>query len=723
MDGAPLRVLLIEDDEDDYVLVRDFLKEALFSKFHLDWVQTYQAGLAGLCNNHHDVYLLDFRLADQNGLDLLREAVARGCEAPIIFLTGQGDYQIDLEAMKAGALDYLVKDRLSGDQLERSIRYAIERKRIEFQLVQHRAHLEELVRDRTAQLEASNQRLQKEIEERVSAEERIAAQNRFLTTVLDSLTHPFYVLDANDHSIKIANKTAVLQGVVPDSGELTSLHDDLRADQAADQSKRLQGVKELKQPSVTERIHFDANGNARTFESHSYPVVDADGNVVQIIEYNLDITKRKQMEEKLRAAQEELESRVKQRTMELARANEALRLNEYRLECLLKLNQMSRASTSEIADYVLEQQVRLTKSAIGAIGFLNEEETMVTVHAWPEQIARGCCASTLEGSAMQIPIEKAGPWAKTVRARKPMLLNNHAACTLYANAGPQCPVELSRFVSVPVFEGDRIVVVALVANKRTEYDATDMRQLTLFIDGMWKLIQRGRWEKALRQAESMAAIGRALSSVVHDMRTPLVAIGGFARRVQKRMAEENPDWEKLNIIIKETRRIETMLEDMLDFSRPPKLDTSKEDVNRVIEETLDVVTPLARKSKVEVLNRLASDLPLLSLDAQRIKRALINLVQNAIQASHKENSVEITSRCEGKKVIIDVLDHGSGIPIEKRNEIFEPFYTTKKDGTGLGLPIVKRIVEAHGGQVGILDNPGRGTIVRVVIPAAPVGEG
>jgi signal transduction histidine kinase len=126
------KVLLIDDDEDDYIVTRDFLDEAEQISFKLNWVDNYDWGLIEIAKDRHDVYLLDFRLGKDNGLELLREAIAEGCNKPIILLTGLGDSEIDRQAMASGASDYLVKGRfLSATLLERSIIHAIERKRSE----------------------------------------------------------------------------------------------------------------------------------------------------------------------------------------------------------------------------------------------------------------------------------------------------------------------------------------------------------------------------------------------------------------------------------------------------------------------------------------------------------------------------------------------------------------------------------------------------------------
>lgn len=125
--NAPIRLLLIDDDEDDYIITRDLLDEIEAKQYHLDWISDYHDAREAIKQQAHDVYLVDYRLSGGTGLEILLAAKESGCEAPIIFLTGQGDRQIDMKAMEAGAADYLVKGQFNASVLERSIRYAIQR--------------------------------------------------------------------------------------------------------------------------------------------------------------------------------------------------------------------------------------------------------------------------------------------------------------------------------------------------------------------------------------------------------------------------------------------------------------------------------------------------------------------------------------------------------------------------------------------------------------------
>src|SRR5579863_7928966 len=146
-DTRALRILIADDDEDDYVLTRDLLLRIGRPRVQLDWSPTYEGALEAIERNQHDVYLFDYHLGHSDGLQLLREALARGCKAPIILLTGNDNWETDVEAMKAGAADYLVKGHLDARLLERSIRYALERTRAQAELLEYAHEIERKNRD------------------------------------------------------------------------------------------------------------------------------------------------------------------------------------------------------------------------------------------------------------------------------------------------------------------------------------------------------------------------------------------------------------------------------------------------------------------------------------------------------------------------------------------------------------------------------------------------
>ena len=172
-DRPPVRVLLIDDDRDDYLLTRDLIAEIPGGRYRFDWVADYAAGLAAVCRGEHDVYLLDYRLGERTGLDLLAEARKQGCGGPVILLTGQNVWEVDLAAMESGAADFLEKGRLDATLLERSIRYALQQRRYEIEL-------ERKVQERTEALERANEALRE-------ADQR---KDEFLATLAHELRNP-----------------------------------------------------------------------------------------------------------------------------------------------------------------------------------------------------------------------------------------------------------------------------------------------------------------------------------------------------------------------------------------------------------------------------------------------------------------------------------------------------------------------------------------------------
>lgn len=193
MSKKKLKILLVDDDEDDYVITKDLLSEIRWMKFDLYWEKTHENVLKLLNDNQFDLCLFDYRLGSKTGLDLLQEVVKNGYKGPVIILTGQGDYEIDKEVMKAGASDYLVKEQICSSLLERSIRHALERKRTEEALVASKDYAENLINSSIDMIIATNT-------DRLITEFNPAAQMVFEYNKYDVLYKPFRILfaDANE---------------------------------------------------------------------------------------------------------------------------------------------------------------------------------------------------------------------------------------------------------------------------------------------------------------------------------------------------------------------------------------------------------------------------------------------------------------------------------------------------------------------------------------------
>ncbi len=259
-----IRILLIEDNPGDVVLFREMLDDFMDS-FDVEHVARLSAGMKSLDSGDFDVILLDLALPDSQGLDILLAVQNEVPQIPIVVLSGSGSERMAIEAVQLGAQDYLVKGDVTGRTLARSIRYAVERER---------------------------------------AERRLRQQKEMLENTLESLTHPFYVMDAADYTIQIANSATADAGSLADFPEdakcYAITHD--RATPCGDGACPcpLEKVKATKAPVTMEHVHYNAEGVPRTVEVHGYPIFDDEEKVVQMIEYTLDITERKQAEEALR---------------------------------------------------------------------------------------------------------------------------------------------------------------------------------------------------------------------------------------------------------------------------------------------------------------------------------------------------------------------------------------------------------------------------------------
>lgn len=170
---TPLCILSVDDDEDDYIIMRDLLSDMKYSAVQVEWISNYDKALKTLLKNEHDLCLLDFYLGEHNGLELMREAQQAGCQIPFVMLTVSNDRSIDLEAMQSGAEYYLVKKNITPHELERAVRYSLERARLLRTTRELNEKLEERVAERTRMLEEANQLLEAEMAEREKVEKEL----------------------------------------------------------------------------------------------------------------------------------------------------------------------------------------------------------------------------------------------------------------------------------------------------------------------------------------------------------------------------------------------------------------------------------------------------------------------------------------------------------------------------------------------------------------------
>jgi PAS domain S-box-containing protein len=193
------------------------------------------------------------------------------------------------------------------------------------------------------------------------------------------------------------------------------------------------------------------------------------------------------------------------------RAEEEIVLNARRTQVLLQLNQMTKATLNEITDYALEHAVQLTKSTIGYFAFLNEDESILTMHSWSKSAMAECA---INEKPMIYPVVTTGLWGEAVRQRQPVITNDYAADNPLKKGYPPGHVAVKRHMNIPVFEGSRIVLVAGVGNKTDEYNQNDVKQLTLLMEGMWRLMKRNLAEKIQTSVYRISEVTQSANDLI-----------------------------------------------------------------------------------------------------------------------------------------------------------------------------------------------------------------
>jgi signal transduction histidine kinase len=237
--------------------------------------------------------------------------------------------------------------------------------------------------------------------------------------------------------------------------------------------------------------------------------------------------------------------------------------------------------------------------------------------------------------------------------------------------------------------------------------------------------KHARAEEALRRRDRLAAMGELASTVAHEVRNPLNAIGMTAQRLRREFlnsghATPGPDdtelRELLDVLGGETQRIDRIVQQFLDYARPPRLSLREASLREMLEAAAGALRAKAATRGITIDCDLASVGDAL-FDADQLKQAVDNLLRNAIEASPEGATVRIGARRDGSHHVIEVRDEGPGIPADVLPKIFDLYFTTKADGTGVGLAVTNQIVEAHQGRIDVDSAPGRGTTMSIRIPA------
>jgi PAS domain S-box-containing protein len=219
-------------------------------------------------------------------------------------------------------------------------------------------------------------------------------------------------------------------------------------------------------------------------------------------------------------------------------------------------------------------------------------------------------------------------------------------------------------------------------------------------------------------SERMAALGELAARVAHEIRNPLISIGGFARRLEKKLSDDTSEYAK--IIVNEVTRLENILKEILGFVRSSRINKVSVNINDFINDIIDFSTPAISEKQNTIIKELSEVQLFSSIDPDRIREALLNIITNASQATD-HGTITVRTRQEDNNAVIELLDNGCGIKPEDLKNIFNPFFTTKPQGTGLGLAVTHKIIQEHGGKVRVESVWGSGTAFKIYLPLEKAG--
>ena len=274
-------------------------------------------------------------------------------------------------------------------------------------------------------------------------------------------------------------------------------------------------------------------------------------------------------------------------------------------------------------------------------------------------------------------------------------------------------------LDLPIFLGNDIVgLLRVFFDEPREFSREELNYIILIAERGAAVIQKAqlletqqsRYDQLVLQTEKLSALGRLAAGVAHEINNPLAGILLYSTNLLKKSSKNGPFKEALEIIIQEALRCKTIIQDLLEFSRESEPKMVLANVNNVIERVLHILDNEFKLRHIQIDKHLSRQVPNIFLDENQIHQVFINLLLNAIQAIGEKGTITVVSHLstDRKRIKVEVTDTGCGIPVEDKSKIFEPFFSTKPKGTGLGLWVTYALIQKHRGELYVISEPGQG---------------
>lgn len=402
-------------------------------------------------------------------------------------------------------------------------------------------------------------------------------------------------------------------------------------------------------------------------------------------------------------------SEIKRLADEYRQSKEALKLDEARLETLLRLNDMWDASEHDIIDFSLEEAIRLTGSRIGWIGALSADEQSITMHCWSSSALQEC---SVAGKSHSLRIADGGVWIEPVVKRIPVLINDFPGWPIQKKGFPGGHMPLERFLGVPIYDGEHIVAVAEVGNKSTDYDSSDVRQLTLLMSSVWRIIMRKRAEHGMLESRSQSDLYVDLMS--HDINNMnQVAIGFIELALDQlelggSLGEPHRDLlEKPIDALKNSAKLIDNVKKLQRIRKSP-VNSMPMDAGKALD---DAVKEFSCKNSRDIRIRYTPAGDCTVMANELLKNVYTNIIDNSIRHSSPDQPLFICIDTDRRQIdrreyfVVSIEDNGPGICDGRKESVFDRFdlYKNNKLSSGLGLALVKTLADLFAGKVWIED--------------------
>ena len=772
MSELPLvRVMLVEDDEDDYVLTRGLFGEMRDCRFQLEWFNSYQQGLETMIRNQHDVCLLDYRLGAKNGIELLKQALIRGCQSPVILLTGLGEHEIDVQAMKAGAADYLVKANLRADALERSIRYALERKRAAAS-----AAFEQ------ASLAAFGAEVGLALTGRDGLDVILHRCADLMVRYLNVHVAQIWILDPADRMLQLKASAGSISEAEHQASSRLRLNPEkllpaegspLLVNQAADDA-RVPNQEWVKREGVVAFAGYPLRLENRLIGMMSiYAIANLGAAVIQEMASVSNgialFIERKRSEEALGASED------KYRTVVASLKEVVFQINEFGHWTSLNpawqeitgfevkealgtlflefIHHDDRQHNSHIFLQLLERK----------LDYCRYETRLLTKDGkvrWVEIYAQltlnndggilgtsGSLTDITDRKHAEHQIQKLAAFPKVnpnpvleFDAKGVLTYFNEAAQKMAETLGHQNPKEI-----LPPNAGDlarqslafaekKLNISVTLGGKKISWSFFPISSSQVVHCYGADITEMENLEAQFRQAQKMESIGQLAAGVAHDFNNILTVIQGYADLLLARNLPDKSVNDPLKQISNASRRASALTRQLLMFSRKQVLQSRTLDLNTVLRNLHNMLTRLLGEH-IAVETDFAAILPALEADTGMLEQVVMNLAVNSRDAMPSGGKLTIATFARkidaeyvrhhpdakaGTTICLSVTDTGCGMDQKTMERIFEPFFSTKEvgKGTGLGLATVYGIVKQHKGWIEVSSQVGKGTTFAIYLPAA-----